>query len=262
MWQDYVFNKKTYAQIAKDKSISLKTVQRRLDQYEVAQKEIPPRRVMVVMDTKFFGSKKGLVVFRDCWKKQNLLWNYVATEKVYYYQEGINRIKQKGFKIQGIIADGKPGVLNSFNGIPTQMCHFHQKQIVRTYLTQRPKLEAGIGLKAIVSRLTITDRDSFTGWLREWHNKWDTFLKEKTYRDDRSWGYTHRRLRSAYFSLIRHLPHLFTYHHHKDMPNTTNSLEGTFSQIEAKLRVHQGLKWDRKKRVVDSLLIESSRTKG
>jgi hypothetical protein len=50
------------------------------------------------------------------------------------------------------------------------------------------------------------------------------------------------------------MPYLFTYHRHPDMPNTTNSLDGLFAHVRDKLRLHRGLRWDRKLKLIDELL--------
>lgn len=195
-------------------------------------------------------------MFRDPENAQTLLLYFVSSETVEHYKQGIYELKQQGFVIKGVVSDGRRGVLTGFTDIPVQMCHFHQKQIVTRYLTRNPKLEAGIELKLITARLSKTDEPSMSHWLDEWYIKWEGFLKERTYREDGSFTYTHKRLRSAYFSLVHNLPYLYTYTRNPGMPNTTNTLEGKFSQMKSKLRVHSGLRWDRKKRVITTLLLE------
>ena len=66
-----------------------------------------------------------------------------------------------------------------FWDVPIQMWHFHQKQIITRYLTNRPKLEAGIELKKITAALCRTHERDFTDAMNNWHQKWSTFLKEK-----------------------------------------------------------------------------------
>jgi len=63
-------------------------------------------------------------------------------------------------------------------------------------------------------------------------------------------------LRSAYRSLKTNLPYLFTYLEYPDLdiPNTTNSLEGTFSNLKTKLRIHSGIKEWRKRKIIDEIL--------
>jgi len=70
-------------------------------------------------------------------------------------------------------------------------------------------------------------------------------LKEKTVNPETNkWFYTHKRLRSVYRSLKTNLPYLFTYQKYPELniPNTTNSLDGTFSNFKSLPRIHRGLK--------------------
>jgi DNA phosphorothioation-dependent restriction protein DptG len=59
------------------------------------------------------------------------------------------------------------------------MCHFHQKAIIRRYITKKPRLKPNQELKEIVDKLTKTDKESFTYWLDEWYNKHKDWLNEK-----------------------------------------------------------------------------------
>ena len=181
------------------------------------------------MDTTYFGSL-GVVVFR-CWRrKKNILWKFIfRSEQNKDYKEGVKELQKKGWIIEGIVSDGKP--LRSFPDIPTQMCIFHQVKRVRSYITKNPRLEASKEFKYLVSLLKKTDKASFTYWLKEWHKKWKPFLMEKTKdKETGAWHYTHKRLRSAYRSVQRNLPYLFTWEDYFNLgiPTTTNSLEGVF----------------------------------
>lgn len=260
MWTKYVFGKQTYGQLAKQKKVTIQTIQNRLDQFLVSKrkKKSRKRKVVAVMDTTYFGKGFGVMVFRDEYTKENLLWNYCKYETIALYQEGIRKLETLGYEIVGIVCDGRRGLFKGFPGIPVQMCQFHQKAIVRRYITNNPKLEASKELKKVMQKLTQTDKVSFTEWLRLWHEKWNSFLKERTINPEtKRWNYTHNRLRSAYRSLKNNLPYLFTWEDHFDLkiPNTTNSLEGTFSNLKTKLRVHNGLVKKRKVRVINSLLL-------
>ena len=208
------------------------------------------------MDTSYFGSF-GVMVFRDSYKRENLLWNFVKHENLHFYISGIHKLKSMGWEILGIVCDGKRGLFKAFNTIPVQMCQYHQTSIVTRYITKRPKLEAGKQLKEVVQLLTVTDKESFTGALFDWHKKWNDFLLEKTINPETGkWHYTHKRIRSAYRSLKSNLPYLFTWYDNIDLkiPNTTNSLEGTFSNLKNKIRVHAGLKKYRKMKLINELL--------
>ena len=64
--------------------------------------------------------------------------------------------------------------------------------------------------------------------------------------------YTHKKLRSAYNSLKRHLPWLFTFEDFPvlDIPNTTNLPEGKFGDMKRLLQCHHGLKKENKVRFI------------
>jgi hypothetical protein len=110
------------------------------------------------------------------------------------------------------------------------MCHFHQVAIIRRYITKKPKIQPNKDLKSLSELLTRTDRETFEYYLEEYERIYNDFLKEKTrYFDPRTqkekWHYTHKKTRSAFFSLKRNLPYLFVSYNHihtLDIPNTTN----------------------------------------
>jgi len=178
-------------------------------------------------------------------------------ETIYEYQKGRIKVQQLGFTIQAIVLDGRPGVRNLFSDIPVQMCHFHQKQIIRRYLTCNPKLEAGIELKAIVETLANTTEETFTSQFTVWCDKWDSFLKERTTDPlTKRWSYTHKRIRSARRSLKINLPFLFTHLAYPELniPNTTNSLDGSFSFLKEKTNIHRGMNKENKNKIIEYLL--------
>lgn len=209
------------------------------------------------MDTTYWGTNFGVMLFKDSISKENLLKYYVKYETNALYKKGIRELKLKGFEIVAIVCDGRRGLINSFADIPVQMCQFHQAAIVRRYITKNPRLPASIELKEIVSIMKSTDKESFEGGLEQWYNKWKSFLNERTINKETGKShYTHKRLRSAYRSLKTNLPWLFTWYDNIDLniPNTTNAIEGSFADLKNKLRNHNGLSKERKKKFINGFL--------
>ena len=195
------------------------------------------------MDTTYF-KQFGLMVFRASNLKKNLLWKIVEHESNQEYFSGIQELINDGWEILGIVADGKPGLGKLFPDIPFQLCHFHQFQRVTQLISKNPKLEASQEFRIIMFDLKQSDFVSFKYWIEKWEKKWKKFLAEKTV--DIFTGkshFTHKRLRSAFFSVRRNLDHLFTFQYHSkilQIPNTTNSIDGYFSHLKSKLSVHRG----------------------
>lgn len=214
--------------------------------------------MVIVADTTFFSRKNGLAVFREPNLKKNVWWRDTVYETADLYRSGRERLENSGLVIKAAVLDGRRGIRGVFDDIPTQMCHFHQKQIVKRYLTSRPKLEAGCELKDIVNTLTDTNEHDMSLKLESWLEKWSNFLKQKTANPETGrWFYTHKRVRAAYRSLKTNLPYLFTYqkYPHLNIPNTTNSLDGFFNRLKSLLNVHRGLGPKRRKRLAAEILM-------
>jgi len=116
-------------------------------------------------------------------------------------------------------------------------------------------MQASIELWEHVLLITRTDRESFEGAFADWY-KWEDFLNERKLDSKGKNRYIHKRLRSAYRSLKTNLPWLFTWYDNPDLkiPNTTNAIDGHFSDLKNKLRNHNGLSIERKKKFIDEFL--------
>jgi hypothetical protein len=217
----------------------------------------PLKSVVVIADVTFFGRSFGVCVIRAPHLKKNLYVQEVRSESIDVYRQGRRVLENMGYTMKAIVLDGRPGVRQLFADMPVQMCHFHQKQIITRYLTNNPKLEAGIELKKITTTFCETNEIDFTAALAAWHDRWFYFLKERTTDPfTKRWHYTHKRLRSAYRSLRLNLPYLFTYQKYSELniPNTTNSLDGCFAYLKELVRVHRGSKRNLKDKIIEEIL--------
>ena len=236
-------------------------IQKQLHTYEPPRYEVAPKPVTLVIDATFFGrrtDKFGLLVAKDTLTLQPVGYRFIQTESLREYALLKESLIRQGFVIQAVTIDGKRGLYGLFADIPVQMCHFHQQAIITRYLTQKPKLQAAVDLKRIVSYLGQTTECRFRYLLAAWHHRYKCFYEEKV--DDeskRGWHYKHKRLRSAYRSLQRNLPYLFTYQKYPDLhiPNTTNHLDGgCFSPLKDLLKIHRGIGIAMKKKLIIDFL--------
>jgi len=239
--------------------LSEKWIQTKLDENEIKSvvklnKDI---KLVLVADTTFFSHSEGLTVFREANLKKNVWWKQTISEKAEVYKLGRQYLEKNGFTVGAVVLDGRIGIREVFYGIPIQMCHFHQKRIVNRYLTTRPKLSAGIELRDIAKTIPHGNEEKLTKKLDEWFLKWEQFIKQKTANPATGgWCYTHKRIRSAYRSLMTNLPYLYTYQKYPNLniPNTTNSLDGYFNRLKSLLNVHRGLNPQRRYRITVEIL--------
>ena len=114
-------------------------------------------------------------------------------------------------------------------------------------------------LLALIKTLHYSDENTFKYYFKKYVEKYQVFLNEKTTNlitgvED----YTHEPLRKAVLSLMRFLPYLFTYKQNKNIPRTTNSLEGHFSHVRDIVGVHRGLSRKHLEKVLHSIFLASS----
>lgn len=257
LFNDYVWGRQSITQLVERTGRSHVWVKKQLDAAPVTVHALTAQSLVVAADVTFWGRSYGVCVFRAPLLKQNLWWKEVAAETPLVYGEGLYALTKQNITITGAVIDGKRGVAGIFRGIPVQHCQFHQVKTITKYLTRRPKTEAARELRALALTLTTSTEVEFSEHLALWYERWQTFLDEKTEtQNKRGWTYTHRRIRAAYRSLRTNLPWLFTYQKYPELniPNTTNTLDGMFSQIKNRLAVHRGLRQDRRYKLISEIL--------
>lgn len=244
-------------EIAKDHGRSITWVRTQIEKVGLKRRLLSPGATVFVTDTTFFGRTWGVCVFRAPQLKRNVWWKDVTREVMANYHYGRKILEERGWVFQAVVVDGRRGMIKVFNDIPLQICQFHQMKNVTKYITRRPETEAGKALRRLMLTLASSTEAEFTTRLSAWHHTWGHYISEKTaVTGTTHWYYTHRNVRSAYRSLATNLPYLFTYQRYPELaiPNTTNSLDGSFVHLKEKVKLHHGLKKDRRYKVIEELL--------
>ena len=214
--------------------------------------------VALVCDTTYFAHY-GVMVWRCFNRRANLFWRFIQEETVVDYLAGIKELERQGYIISAITCDGQKGLLGALKraGYLAQLCQFHLLKTITRYLTKKPQLEASQELRRLALSLSYSDEEGFNYAFALWSDRWAKFLQEKTFDSEtKAWQYTHRRLRSAVRAIIYALPYLFTFEHYPDLniPKTTNTLDGTFSHLKQRVRIHRGLNELTEKKMIQSIL--------
>lgn len=256
----YVWNRQTASQLATTYKKSERWIRTQIEEAKLSSHTLVPQPTCLACDMTFWGRSYGVMVFRSPTLKKNLWWKESFQETPWVYEEGLKKLLQDGWNITGVVIDGKRGVAEVFEryGIPVQYCQFHQVKTITKYLTRHPQTQVAQELRALTLTLKDAKEEQFRINLATWHEKHKEFLHERsiTPYKKRGWEYTHRRVRAAYRSLKMNLSRLFTYQRYPqyNIPNTTNTLDGMFSQIKNRLAVHRGLRRDRRYKIVAAIL--------
>jgi len=218
----------------------------------------PIQPVNLVLDATFFSRSDGVLVFRA--NSTNLYWQFISSESVAEIDAALTILEQHGYQFASVTLDGRRGVIQLFQKrypqLPIQLCQFHQAQIIRRYTTNNPKTECGRYLKLLMQLMPLTTPEIFINLFETYCELYDDFLKERNEQGQ----FIHRRLRSAKRSLKTNLPLLFTckYYPELQIPNTTNSCDGSFAHWKQKVKIHRGLRKDRRNKVINYLLKQGS----
>jgi len=256
LWNEYCFWKQNYLELSNKYKVTIKTIQKKLDEYKFIPPLVTPSEIILLIDTTYF-SDFWIMVFKDYKSKKVVHYKIVKNENNTDYKKWVKELEKQWWIIKAIVCDWRRWVLTWFPDIPTQMCNFHQVAIIRRYITKTPVLEANKALNWLSNLLVRTDKETFNYYLELYWEYYKDFLNEKWI--DKNWKtyYIHKRTRSAYNSLKNNLQYLFTWYDYMwqiEIPNTTNWLEWLFWHIKPKVSLHRGLKKERKIKLILSLL--------
>ena len=128
---------------------------------------MPDLPVNLLIDCVFFGREYGYICFHDT--QRMIYFHEIKTETVADLRHGLYALTDAGFRIRSVTIDGRRGFYETIKKIlgpvPVQMCLFHQKAIIRRYLTDRPKSSAGQDLKALMNNLLADDVELYCAFL-------------------------------------------------------------------------------------------------
>jgi hypothetical protein len=253
--------KQTLNQLSEKHRISSKKIRNEFDNCHPntgAIKELE-KPLNIVFDATFFGRSYGILVFRG--NRKNLYWKKITTESKISVSEALDALDVvcTGGYLSFTI-DGKPGIRQllefRYPKKPIQYCQFHQKATIRRYTTFNPQTECGKALKLLMRFFPKCYECEFVTRFKVMKVIFTEFLKERNEKN----GFKHKRLRSAVNSLNRNMPWLFTYqkHPHLNIPNTTNSCDGSFTHWKEKVNLHHGLKKERRLKMIHFILSQNS----
>ena len=260
------------AATAKTCDVSPRTLQRRFTPFWLIQ---PPRSVdkqriydQIFIDGTYTAAGCLLVAASH---DHVIAWHWAKKESTDAYIQLLKNIAPP----LCVVLDGGLGaqsaIATCWPHTPIQRCLVHAQRVIRRYTTSRPRTDAGKAIYGLALQLTkISTLDQAREWTKNLHDfgqVYKHFLSEKTLtpthrrRSNRTWEWTHLRVRQAYKSLrnLSQKQHLFTYLQpppHALMPQrwvaTTNSLEGGVNAPLKRIAdAHRGRTGERQRKMLE-----------
>jgi hypothetical protein len=210
-YSDYSIGRQTLTQLSEKYGRCVRTLRRQFDKHKPTEisTDIPAVPVALTMDGTFFGRGYGLMVYRAV--RKNIHWQEMESETLAVVETGLKHLITQGWLFSSVTVDGRKGTIGLINrvlpDVPIQFCLFHQKAIVRRYLTAKPKTACGKELRVLTAFLGYISEALFLECLDDLKLRYAEFLKER----NELGQFKHRKLRSALRSLRSNEHYLFAY---------------------------------------------------
>lgn len=198
----------------------------------------------IIFDGTYFHKDGCLVVIIDAISKIMLAYWYIDKESYHSVLPMLGHLRQAGLNPRSVTIDGHRMVMRAFKDVwpkvLIQRCLYHIKYQGVQWLRLYPKTEAGKSLKKLISTITAIytekDRDLFITSYDEWllTNKKQIKVLPKT-------SVANTDLKRTMALITNAIPNMFHFVDDKNIPSSTNMLEGLFSQIKHQYMRHRGL---------------------
>ncbi len=153
-------------------------------------------------------------------------------------------LKDKGLSPLSCTVDGNPQVIRVLKklwpSIIIQRCLVHIQRQGLMWCRQYPKTLYAKKLRDIFLKVTYIynkeEKNRFLESVNQWEEQYGQYIATQPNR-----GRVFSDILKARSMLLRALPNMFHYLDNKDIPPTTNGLEGYFSRLKGHYRNHRGL---------------------
>lgn len=258
---------KSLSDITKKKGVRRETLSRKFSSLSHKTKlnklKILPKKLILILDGKNISKKDVLILSYEYLSDQPFAWLFGEKENFESWSLLLKRIN-KDYDIEAVVSDGQKGLIKAvkevFGDIPHQRCLVHVKRFCLSRLTLNPKTLAGKELRSLVCLLSkINTKEEAVCWEKDfwkWDGRYRNFLKEKSKNPltNRNW-YTHKKIRSVRSHIKNALNDLFLFTENKNIPSTTNCVEGGInSPLTELLWRHRGITKNQKRELILSYL--------
>jgi len=216
----------------------------------------------LLVDGDWFNRQRVKLVYKDSSGKV-LFWRFSNGEYKEEVKQDIQFLVDNGYPLKGVVCDGKKALIKAGEHfeVPVQRCLVHMQLRLQTLLTKKPRTQAGKDLLLWSRHLNQVhnkqDARVLIGWYLRLLKRHKEFINEKTIstsdQDQKTWWYTHKYLRQAYYHILNAKGYIFPYLRTPGLPKDTNGIEGFFSQVDTKLSRHRGLSQLRKENLISWL---------
>ena len=204
----------------------------------------------LIFDGTYFKHENCLMALIDNFSGKIVNHKYCIRENYEYARLIFEESKSCDIMPVAITVDGNTSVIRAIKDvwpdIIIQRCLAHIQRQGLSWLRRNPKLEASKKLRDILLSVTKIKNERgkklFLNTFQKWERKYGKSVKLLSSKDK-----VFSDLKATRNLLINALPDMFHYLKDKNIPSTTNKIEGYFSRLKIIYRQHRGLLKSRRK---------------
>lgn len=198
----------------------------------------------LLLDGTYFKHENCLMVAMDNKSGNIIASNYCTRENYELTFDLLEELSAKGINPRSVTIDGNLSVIRAirkvYPNIIIQRCLVHIQRQGLSWLRRFPKNEPAQELRWILLSLlkikTKREKDGFINDFDVWEKKYGRIVSSLP-SDNKVFG----DLQRARSLIIHALPDMFHYLEDREIPHTTNKLEGYFSILKTRYRQHRGM---------------------
>jgi YHS domain-containing protein len=261
-FRKWVIERQVYKYLVRDSGMSQSSLQRLFKQYLIkapAYKIKSKKDVHLLIDGTYFSNGLCLILYYDNDIQYVQLFRETNQEKFKEIKEDLANLKKLGVDVYSVTCDGHKSIMKAVKQVyPNaiiQRCIVHIKRQIKSYLSAKPKLEEAKELLKISRQVTklhsIEDANNWLVKFSNWYSINEDFINQVTLNEaTKRWWFKHRNLHLACTHLINAIPYMFAYLNDKEIPYSSNELEGYFTHLKEKVTLHRGLSFENKKNFI------------
>lgn len=198
----------------------------------------------LIFDGTFLRKRKGMYAAMDG-----------LSNKIIYGAYGINEgpkdlmrfclfLKQSGIEPKSITIDGNLHIFRIINQVwpenLIQRCIIHIQRQGLSWCRKKPHRTDAKHLRKLFIKVCSIDSQQEKKIFIDAFKKWDDHYGKKII-ETKNHGWVSSDLQRARSMLVKAIPYMFNYLEDKNIPYSTNAIEGYFSRLKQKYRQHKGL---------------------
>lgn len=198
-----------------------------------------------MFDGTFLKRPDSIIILMDAQDHTIVASNYPTRENSLPQLKALLApLKECGLSLESVTVDGNPQVIRAFKelwkDITIQRCLVHIQRQGLMWCRAKPKIELAKQLRGLFLHTTYIrthqEKEIFTSDLMKWEKRYGDIVNR--FPSDHN---TLSDLKRARSMILKALPNMFHYLNDKNIPFSTNGLEGYFSRVKWAYRNHRGL---------------------